>query len=41
MADLVGRLKVVALRTGNEGWYEHAEVAASFALSCLGIFSFG
>ena len=40
MADLVGRLKVVALRTGDKGWYEHAEMAASFTLSRLGIFSF-
>ena len=40
MADLVGRLEVVALRTGDKGWDEHTEVAASFALSRLSIFSF-
>jgi hypothetical protein len=40
MADLVGRLEVVALRTGDKGWDEHAEVAASFPLSRLSIFSF-
>jgi hypothetical protein len=40
MADLVGRLEVVALRTRDKGWDEHTEVAASFALSRLSIFSF-
>lgn len=40
MANLVGRLEVVALSAGNKGWYEHTEVAASFPLSRLGIFSF-
>jgi len=40
MADLMGGLEVVALRTGNKGRYQHAKMAASFALSCFGIFSF-
>jgi hypothetical protein len=40
MANLVGRLKVMALSAGNKGWNEHTEVAASFPLPCLRIFSF-
>ena len=40
MANLVGRLEIVALRTRNKGWHKHTEVAASFTLSCLSIFSF-
>jgi hypothetical protein len=40
MANLVGRLEVMALRARDKGWYEHTEVAASFTLSCFGIFSF-
>ncbi len=40
MADLVGRLKVVALGTRYKGWHKHTEMAAPFTLSAFGIFSF-
>jgi hypothetical protein len=40
MANLVGRLEVVALGTRDERWDEYTKVAASFPLSCLRIFSF-
>jgi hypothetical protein len=38
MADLVGRLEVVALGTRYKGWNEHTEMAAPFALSAFGVF---